>query len=92
MNDNQAGLSEQRILFSNSEITEMKAESRTTGLCGWVRKGDRANNNVKKKIKNKALKTLLGPAGSTELSSSVSQHSISAALFMEVYLLKSRPC
>jgi len=36
-----------------------------------------------------ALKTPLGPAGSTELSSSVSQHSISAASFIEVYLLKS---
>lgn len=54
MNDNQAGLSEQRILFSNSEITEMKAGSRSTGLCGWARKGDRAKNNVKKI--NKKLK------------------------------------
>lgn len=39
----------------------------------------------------KVLKTPLGPAGSTELSSSVSQRSISAASFMEVYLLKSHP-
>lgn len=39
----------------------------------------------------KALKRPLGPAGSTESSSSVSQHNISAASFMEVYLLKSSP-
>lgn len=39
----------------------------------------------------KALKIPLSPAGSPEISSSVSQHSISAALFREMCLLKSRP-